>query len=314
MNAWGGHRNGRIPLDQLEYVGIGVRSGQPQYLHPAVASAWRALQEAYRERGVSLLITEGYRTLELQNAYYAAYLARKRRPPAAAYPGSSNHGWATAIDMANYLGLPAKVRRPLIEAHGFSLATGDAVNEPWHIEYVGVLDFAGVGDTTPIRPTAPDPVEDEVFWLKHEDEEAWYLIAPGVATQIVTDRAAATLVSQVVMKGKSAQRATAEQITTLSRLCEASIPVVPTVLQWLKDDSADKWHLLAPGVKTQVVTGHADAALISQVVMSGRSAVRASAAQIAALSALYERGASAATGVDSSAVASAVVNELRDRL
>ena len=48
MPVWVAHRNGQIPLSALEYVGIGVRSGQPQYLHPTVAEAWRNLQAAFR--------------------------------------------------------------------------------------------------------------------------------------------------------------------------------------------------------------------------------------------------------------------------
>lgn len=153
MSAWGGHRNGQIPLAALEYVGIGVRSGEPQYLQPTVAQAWRNLQAAFRARGVSLLITEGYRTLALQQAYWDRKQADPKAP-AAARPGTSNHGWGTAVDMANYLAIPASTRRQLIRDAGFSTATGDRVGEPWHIEYVAALaPTAPPG--TPISPTNP---------------------------------------------------------------------------------------------------------------------------------------------------------------
>lgn len=155
MSAWGGHLNGRISLSELEYVGMGVISGQPQYLHPTVAAAWRALQGDFKREGVNLLITEGYRTLELQQHYWNRYQAGGT---VAARPGTSNHGWGTAVDMANYLSLPAKTRRPLIEARGFSLDTGDRVGEPWHIEYVGTLTQAG----TPGTPITPG-IEDDMF-------------------------------------------------------------------------------------------------------------------------------------------------------
>lgn len=152
MTAWGGHRNGRIPTSELEYVGIGVRSGEPQYLHPAVAEAWRALQADFKRRKVDLLITEGYRTFELQQAYWNRY---QSGGTVAARPGTSNHGWGTAVDMANYFALPPSVRRPLIEARGFSLATGDRVREPWHIEYVGSLQWAATPGT-PVNPGTED--------------------------------------------------------------------------------------------------------------------------------------------------------------
>lgn len=162
MTRWGGHQNGRIPLAALTYVGIGVMSGQPQYLHPAVAIAWRALQADFKQLGVNLLITEGYRTLELQRAYRERWESDPENQPTAARPGTSNHGWATAIDMANYTGLSPSERRPLIRARGFSLATGDAVREPWHIEYVGSLALAGTPGT-PIQIPKPDqPASPEI--------------------------------------------------------------------------------------------------------------------------------------------------------
>lgn len=156
MTAWGNHRNGRIPVELLTFVGMGVMSGQPQYLHPTVATAWRALQDDFNREGANLLITEGYRTIELQQAYWDRWWAGNGNT--AARPGTSNHGWATAIDMANYSGVPSTTRRRLIRARGFSLAAGDRVGEPWHIEFVAALAPAG----TPGTPIAPG-IEDDMF-------------------------------------------------------------------------------------------------------------------------------------------------------
>lgn len=220
---WGGHANGRIPVDQLEYVGIGVRSGQPQYLHPSVAAAWRALQADFKRHKVNLLITEGYRTLELQEAYWAKWQNGTGNP--AAYPGTSNHGWATAVDMANYLALPADVRRPLIEARGFSLTTGDRVREPWHIEYVATLAPVDVGVTIPITPEETPTLEDNMLWLKHDSHEVWYIIAPGVKTQRIRDKVEARNLSDAILgEGERARRATSAALTALISRCEASLP------------------------------------------------------------------------------------------
>lgn len=148
--VWGGHQNGRIPLDELEYVGVGVRSGQPQYLHPAAAAAWRALVAAVQTRtGRSLLITEGYRTLELQRAYWTRYQSQGR--PVAARPGTSRHGWALAVDMAGYGAAELVAVRELGPDLGWSTATGQQVGEPWHLEYVGGLDLPAVVDTALLR-------------------------------------------------------------------------------------------------------------------------------------------------------------------
>lgn len=171
MSAWGGHSNGRIPTSALTYVGIGVRSGEPQYLHPTVAAAWKALQADFKRHKVDLLITEGYRTLELQQAYWNRYQAGGT---VAARPGTSKHGWATAVDMANYLALPPSVRRPLIEARGFSLETGDRIREPWHIEYVGTLTQAG----TPGTPITTEE-EDEMRIIQPFGGDGRAAIAPG---------------------------------------------------------------------------------------------------------------------------------------
>lgn len=225
MTAWGGHQNGRIPLDVLTYVGPGVLSGAPQYLHPAVALAWRGfVTDVWREHGVGLLLTEGYRTIALQEHYWARWIAG--RGNSAAFPGTSSHGWATAVDMANYLAVPVASRRAIAQRHGFSFATGDRVGEPWHIEYVGSLALAGSpGENLPIPETPPEEEEEEMsFWRKHDSHELWLLMAPGVETVRIRDHATAALISRTINNGKAAERASSQELGALIAACEASIP------------------------------------------------------------------------------------------
>lgn len=156
MPSWGGHRNGRIPLAELEFVGRGALNGESQYLHPAAADAWRKfVAEIHRLAGVVMVITEGYRPLALQQHYYNTLPY-----PQAAWPGTSTHGWALAVDMANYQRVRKELLRDVGQLCGFSFATGDRVQEPWHVEFVGsLIEQAGGGTVTPITPE----IEDDMF-------------------------------------------------------------------------------------------------------------------------------------------------------
>lgn len=83
--------NGRLTDEYL------CRVGQGHKLRPDAAAAFVALAEAYdADRGRSLLdcVTDSYRSYEQQVDLKA------RKPYLAAAPGTSNHGWGVAIDLA----------------------------------------------------------------------------------------------------------------------------------------------------------------------------------------------------------------------
>lgn len=82
--------NGLVPDEQLcELPGTGG-----QHLTPAAARAWWSLDQRFRDRfGQPPCITDSYRTLAQQQSLYAT------KPGLAATPGTSNHGWATALDL-----------------------------------------------------------------------------------------------------------------------------------------------------------------------------------------------------------------------
>lgn len=155
MGPWGGYQNGRIPLAAMEYVGRGAINGEPQYLNPAAAAAWRGfVADVLRETGILLVITEGFRPLALQQHYWNTLPF-----PLAATPGTSTHGWALAVDMANYARVDKALLRRLAQARGFSFATGDRVREPWHIEFIGSLTTWAGSNGTPL----PAEKEDDMF-------------------------------------------------------------------------------------------------------------------------------------------------------
>lgn len=172
--AWGGHQNGRIPTSALTPIGKGalpggIQFGKEQYAHPAAAAAWLRLRDAVQARtGVRMGVAEGYRDLALQQHYWNTLPF-----PMAASPGTSNHGWARAIDMHGYNSAALAAVRELGPGLGWSLATGDRVGEPWHIEYVGSLTV----------PQQSSPEEDDMPKLIRRVGEStleWSLFDPSL--------------------------------------------------------------------------------------------------------------------------------------
>lgn len=132
--AWGGHENGRIPETEL----CPLRGASTHRLRCDAATAYADLATAYRARfGSRLCITDSYRPFASQ------VTAAERKPDLAATPGTSNHGWALAVDLcggANDFGtrqhrwLQANAGR-----HGWRqpawAAEGGSRPEPWHWEF-----------------------------------------------------------------------------------------------------------------------------------------------------------------------------------
>jgi len=88
--AWGGHENGRIPQAELCPL-----AGAPSHrLRCDAAAAYAEMATTYRANlGSRLCITDSYRSFETQVS------AAERKPDLAAKPGTSNHGWALAVDL-----------------------------------------------------------------------------------------------------------------------------------------------------------------------------------------------------------------------
>jgi hypothetical protein len=99
------------------------------------ARAWNDMRAAAIEDGVapSAFVPNGpqssARSVAAQRWFFA------HRPPAAALPGTSNHGWGIAVDVAT------RVAAAWILSHGhrfgWSWDEGRRVGEWWHFRYVG---------------------------------------------------------------------------------------------------------------------------------------------------------------------------------
>ncbi|WP_423462747.1 M15 family metallopeptidase [Promicromonospora sp. MS192] len=133
--------NGRLALDTLCKVGVGPE-GQDQYLRCDAARAWKKLGVAFEAKfGKPLRVEYGYRPYDWQLQALDEFGSGQ-----VAAPGTSNHGWALAIDVPVDDGF--RFGHPEYEwlaAHGPASGwehpewarAGGGREEPWHFEYVG---------------------------------------------------------------------------------------------------------------------------------------------------------------------------------
>jgi hypothetical protein len=114
--------NGNLPPSQLTPV-------PPGRLEKNAAAAWNA---GPGRAGCKLLgPNSGYRSYGMQVHYWNLYQSGQGN--LAARPGTSNHGWGRAVDLAQ------PWMRSWINAHGarYGWKKTEAPSEWWHVNYVG---------------------------------------------------------------------------------------------------------------------------------------------------------------------------------
>lgn len=132
--------NGRLPSSSLAPT---VAGGQ--LVATAAASIGRMAVAFYREFGYPMLATDTYRTYEQQVA------VREEKGVWAAIPGTSNHGLGLAVDWSSNINRDTSAEHRWMEQNGpkygwfnpWWAVDDDPSNgqyEPWHWEYVEVLD------------------------------------------------------------------------------------------------------------------------------------------------------------------------------
>lgn len=126
--------NGRIPAGELAPIGRGSHR-----LWAPAASGFRQLTQAAAADGVTIGVTDSYRSFDAQ-----VDVARRRglysEGGLAAAPGTSNHGWGLSLD----LDLDDRAQswmRANADRFGF---VEDVPREPWHWTF-----------SPPSRPTTP---------------------------------------------------------------------------------------------------------------------------------------------------------------
>lgn len=133
--AWGGYPNGLIPAAALCPIGV-----SSHVLRCDAAQAYRTLSQAYAaEFGEPLCITDSYRTFDGQVDLY------RRKPSLAAVPGTSQHGWALAVDLCGGVQSFGTPQHDWLAAHASAFGwvnpdwaqPGQGREEPWHWEFTG---------------------------------------------------------------------------------------------------------------------------------------------------------------------------------
>lgn len=134
--AWGGYSNGQIPASALCEIGVGRHA-----LRCDAAASYAAMSKAFESSfGSPLCITDSYRSYASQVSAY------QRKPALAAYPGTSNHGWALAVDLCGGINVARSPQWTWMTANAgrFGFVQPDWARpgaekpEPWHWEF-GVI-------------------------------------------------------------------------------------------------------------------------------------------------------------------------------
>jgi len=130
------YSNGQIPVSAL----CPLRAAAGHWLRADAAYAFDRMSQAYAGRfGTAICLTDSYRSYAAQVSVYA------RKPGLAAVPGTSNHGWGTAVDLCGGIQSFSSVQHRWMSENaplygwfhpGWAQQNGSKP-EPWHWEYGG---------------------------------------------------------------------------------------------------------------------------------------------------------------------------------
>jgi D-alanyl-D-alanine carboxypeptidase len=121
-----GYGNGRIPSTELSPI-----DGTSQRLWPPAARSFEAMRAAAAADGVTIGITDSYRSYDAQ-VDVAARKGLYSQGGLAAVPGTSRHGWGMALD----LDLDGTAQAWMREHGGQYGFVENVPRESWHWEYV----------------------------------------------------------------------------------------------------------------------------------------------------------------------------------
>ena len=133
-----GYPNGQLPVHAL----CPLWGAPGQALRSDAAAAFNTMSHAYAAVfGTPLCVTASYRTYQRQVELYATMPAGY-----AAVPGTSNHGWALAVDLCGGIQVDGSPQHAWLLDHAASynwfhpawaMPGGPGPHEPWHWEYAG---------------------------------------------------------------------------------------------------------------------------------------------------------------------------------
>ena len=130
MESAGSGGNGRLDSGSLQSIDGGHK------LQPAAAEAYKSMVEAARQEGINWSITDSYRTYDEQ-VKLAQQKGLYSQGGLAAYPGTSNHGWGTALDLGGGAQESGSKQNKWLQEHAGEFGFSTIPREPWHWEYKG---------------------------------------------------------------------------------------------------------------------------------------------------------------------------------
>jgi hypothetical protein len=123
--------NGNLEQSQLISVGQGNHK-----LQPSAAAAYEAMVQAAKQDGISWSITDSYRPYAAQ-VKVAQEKGLYSQGGLAARPGTSNHGWGTALDLGGGANSRGTKQNDWLMANAGRFGFSTIPREPWHWEYKG---------------------------------------------------------------------------------------------------------------------------------------------------------------------------------
>jgi len=133
-----GYANGQLPTSAL----CGLWGAPGEMLQKNAAASFNAMSQAFSGVfGEPLCVEASYRTYQRQVELYATMPAGY-----AAMPGTSNHGWALAVDLCGGIQVDGSPQHQWLLDHAaaydwfhpaWAMPGGPGPHEPWHWEYAG---------------------------------------------------------------------------------------------------------------------------------------------------------------------------------
>ena len=124
-----------ITVPGVNYSIFGSSASEIKKLRPVFQQKVQKLWEYAKNKGWKITLTSGFRDIEKQKKLYAAYLARGKKPPVVAVPGSSRHNYGCAVDIR----INGSGTHPLLLELGeyaktIGVRQGVSFGERWHFD------------------------------------------------------------------------------------------------------------------------------------------------------------------------------------
>lgn len=239
--AWGGYKNGQIPTSALRAI-----PWKPSdYLRRDAVEALVALNVAFVQQfGYNLPVSSAYRDYAGQ-VYWRNYWCSQGNCGNAAAPGTSNHGWAVAIDIGVpitgwthpiYLWMKANAPKWGWVHPAWAEPGGSGPDEAWHWEYTGAYT------SNPSEMEDPVPTHQSTAFAPNLAVPAnvWTAVpVSGAQLYLATVGSGSVETGDIVINLKASGLTTALQVRLVAELLSSNAgSVVSTAVQPATEISA----------------------------------------------------------------------------